>query len=95
MVSWDSEQERQRSVPVHISHLALSTQRNEESGGAAAGRSWDLPSACRGDGAWGIWGMLQRGRGEDLGQTLMFITGLGFWSPAGSCSVPNGEEGAG
>lgn len=61
VVSWDSEQEKERSAPVQIGHLALSMQQNEKSGGVAGGRSRDLPSACRGEGTWGIWDLLGRG----------------------------------
>lgn len=90
VVSWDSEQEKEHRASEHISHLALSTQGNEKAGGVAGGRSWDLPAARRGDGAQGVWVNPKWG-----GRISAVITGLRFWSPAGSYFVSNGEEGAG
>lgn len=44
VVSWDSEQEKEHRALEHISHLALSTQGNEKSGGVSGGQ--ELGSAC-------------------------------------------------
>lgn len=89
VVSWDSEQEKERRATEQISHLALSARRNEKAGrGVAGGRSQDLPWARRGDGAMGRWGsgVYQNGEGGSR-QDPAVTTGLGFWSPAGSYFV--------
>lgn len=92
VVSWDSEQGKERRATEQISHLALSRQRNEKAGGAAGGRSWDLPSACRGNGAQGICVILKWGRRISARSCCYYRAA---WSPAGSCFVSKAEQEAG
>lgn len=94
VVSWDSEQEKERRATEQISHLALSARRNEKAGrGVAEGRSWDLPWARRGDGARGLWGIPKWGRRISARPCCYYRAGILVSSSILFCV--NGEDGAG
>lgn len=76
VVSWDSEQGKEHRATEQISHLAPSRQRNEKAVGAAGGRSWDLPSACGGNGEQGIWVVPKWGRGISARSCCYYRAGI-------------------
>ena len=77
VVSWDSEQEKERRATEQISHLSLSTQRNEKAGGG--GGAQEPGSALSTPGRWGTGdlGYTKTGK-EDLGKILLLLQGWDF-----------------
>lgn len=77
VVSWDSGQEKECRATEQISHLALSTQRNEKAGGGVEGGGREPGSALSTLGQW-EWGAGDLGyteMGEDLGKILLCLQG--------------------